>query len=406
MDILYVSRLCSETRLAELMSDQPVKPAQQEQKFHGLLARGLASMAHRLTALSLLPHGPGTDGFPVMTAESEKGVRYRYLTLRMIPGFSHLYVFAWSFLSTLRWSHAHRTRPRFVVSDVLDLSISAGALLASKLTGTRAIAIVTDIPDFLHDYIGGASSLLGRLAIRAYRSLSTFCMERYDGYLLLTEAMNPVVNPKQKPHLVMEGMVDPGMGDVPNTLPGKLPEAVIIYAGALYAKYGVQTLLEAFLRVPQPEARLWLYGAGELESMIRDHEARDPRIKYFGVRPNPEVVAVEVQATLLVNPRPSTEAFTLYSFPSKNMEYMASGTPVLTTPLPGMPEDYLDHVYLFSDESVEGMATTLERLLELPREELHRRGEGAKRFVLSHKTNLIQAQRVRAFLQALGSPKG
>jgi glycosyltransferase involved in cell wall biosynthesis len=402
MDILYVSRLCSETRLAELLRDLPVKPAQQEQKFHGLLARGLAAFAQGLTALSLLPHNPGTDGFPALEVETERAVTYRYLTLRMVPGLSHLYVFAWSFFASLRWSQARRGRPRFMLGDVLDLSISAGALLASKVSGTPAIAIVTDVPDFLHDYIGGAASPLGRLAIRAYRALSTFCMERYDGYIVLTEAMNPVVNPKGKPHLVMEGMVDPGMGDVSNTLEAKLPEAVVIYAGALYAKYGVQTLLEAFLRVPHPQARLWLYGAGELEAMIQEQAIRDPRIKYFGVRPNPEVVAVEVRATLLVNPRPSTEAFTAYSFPSKNMEYMASGTPVLTTPLPGMPEEYFEHVYLFSDESVEGMAATLKQLLELPREELHRRGEGAKRFVLSHKTNGMQAYRVGAFLQSLG----
>ena len=55
-------------------------------------------------------------------------------------------------------------------------------------------------------------------------------------------------------------------------------------------------------------------------------------------------VAEELKATLLVNPRPTTEEFTIYSFPSKNMEYMASGTPLLTTKLPGMPEEYHQYV--------------------------------------------------------------
>lgn len=404
MDILYVSRLCSEQRLAQLLRDQPVKPAQQEQKFHGLLARGLAASAREVTALSLLPHAPTTRGFPVVEGEVEKGIVYRYLSLRRVPVLAHAFTFGWSFLSTLAWCRARRGQPRRVICDVLDLSISAGALLAAKVTRTPSVAIVTDIPDYLHSYIGGAESALGRAIIRAYRTLSTFFMERYDGYVLLTEAMNPLVNPKGRPHLVMEGMADPGMGLVPNTLEGKAPEQVVIYAGALYAKYGVGTLLDAFLRVRCEGARLWLYGSGELEADLGAYEARDPRIRYWGVRPNADVVAAEVRATLLVNPRPSSEAFTRFSFPSKNMEYMASGTAVLTTRLPGMPADYLDHVFIFSEESVAGMAGTLERLLSLPREALHARGQAAKAFVLSRKSSLIQAGRIHAFLEPLDRP--
>jgi glycosyltransferase involved in cell wall biosynthesis len=291
-----------------------------------------------------------------------------------------------------------------VVCDILDLSISAGARLASKAAGVPAVAVVTDIPDILHDYIGGASSPLGRAVVRAYRGLSTFLMRRYDAYVLLTEAMDPLVNPRGKPHLVMEGMVDPGMEQVPNTLDGKFPERVILYAGALYTKYGVGALLDAFLRVPLGDVRLWLYGSGELEAKLPDYAARDPRIKHWGVQPNREVVAAEVRATLLVNPRPSREAFTRFSFPSKNMEYMASGTPVLATPLPGMPPEYLDHVYTFQDESVAGMAEALTRLLNRPREELHHRGQAAKTFVLERKSNVTQAGRIHAFLQAMAPP--
>lgn len=398
MEILYVSRLCSAKRLAELLRDHPVKPPLQEQKFHGLLARGLATLVQRLTALCVLPYGPSTEGFPSTFTETEHGVTYHYLIQKKIPGLSHVIVFFWSFFSCLRWSYKHRAQVRFVVCDVLDLSITVGALLASKLTHSCSIAIVTDLPDDM----GLASSAFSTKIIRSYRFLSNFYMERYDGYILLTEAMNSLVNPQGRPYLVMEGLVDSAMKEVPNTLEDKFPEQVVIYAGSLFAKYGVKNLLEAFLLVPHSNARLWLYGSGELDAIIPEYAANDSRIRFWGVCPNEEVVAAEIKATLLVNPRPSSETFTKYSFPSKIMEYMASGTPVVTTPLPGMPVEYLDYVYIFEDESVAGMAAMLTRLLDLPPRECHRRGQEAKAFVMTNKTNLIQADRVHAFLLSLG----
>ncbi|GLH74827.1 hypothetical protein GETHLI_33290 [Geothrix limicola] len=401
MDILYVSVLRSQKRFAELLRDQAVKPPQQIQKFHGLLARGLSTFVRELTALSVIPNPAGRRGFPRPSAESEDGISFRYLSLKMVPILSHLITFSWSFVSCLRWSLVRRRHPRFLICDALDLSISVGALLAAKLTGTRAITIVTDIPDYMYSPADRARWSFHHVILRIYVTLSTYFMGRYDGYILLTEAMNDLVNPKGRPHLIMEGIVDPGMGEVPNTLAGKYSEQVVIYAGALYARYGVTTLLEAFLRVPHPNARLWLYGSGELEAVIQDYADRDPRIEYWGVRPNAEVVAAEVRASLLVNPRPAEEAFTKYSFPSKNMEYMASGTPVLTAPLPGMPKEYLEHVYTFPDASAEALSASLTDLLGRPREELHLMGLHAKTFVLTRKTSVIQGGRVHAFFQGL-----
>ena len=159
-------------------------------------------------------------------------------------------------------------------------------------------------------------------------------------------------------------------------------------------------LIDAFSKVPGDDLRLWLYGAGDMEAEIRIAAERDARIIYFGVAPNSDVVNVQLRATLLVNPRPSNEEFTKYSFPSKNMECMVSGTPLLTTPLSGMPYEYIPHVYLFEDESVEGMACTLSRVLMLPKSDLHEMGLNSKRFVLDKKNNRVQALALMKMIQS------
>ncbi|MBP3927161.1 MAG: glycosyltransferase family 1 protein, partial [Clostridium sp.] len=87
------------------------------------------------------------------------------------------------------------------------------------------------------------------------------------------------------------------------------------------------------------------------------------------------------------------------SFPSKTMEYMASGTPVLTTVLPGMPKEYHPYVYLLEDETADGISEMLKKVLGNSEEDLFRKGMEARRFVLEQKNNVIQAQKILDMLR-------
>ena len=88
------------------------------------------------------------------------------------------------------------------------------------------------------------------------------------------------------------------------------------------------------------DVELWICGSGDAKDIIEDEAQKDSRIKYFGLVDSQTALKMQHQATILVNPRTSDGEYTKYSFPSKNMEYMVSGTPVLTTDLPGMPKEH------------------------------------------------------------------
>lgn len=161
----------------------------------------------------------------------------------------------------------------------------------------------------------------------------------------------------------------------------------------------MKKLVEAFINIPFNDAELWLFGSGELENELKNYELKDKRIRFYGVLPNSEIIIKETKATLLINPRPSEEEFTKYSFPSKNMEYMASGTPILTTNLPGMPVEYKEFVYCFEGENVDDLKEKLVEVLSLDMRELHGFGLKAKSFVLTYKNNLKQAEKILDFLK-------
>ena len=79
---------------------------------------------------------------------------------------------------------------------------------------------------------------------------------------------------------------------------------------------------------------------------------------------------------------------------------MASGTPVLTTNLPGMPEEYKQYVYLIEDESAEGIARAIKTTFDTARSERNRKGHSAQEFVLDEKNNIFQSKRVLSMLEA------
>src|SRR5262249_30221897 len=178
-------------------------------------------------------------------------------------------------------------------------------------------------------------------------------------------------------------------------------QAVFLYAGGLEASYGVKLLLDAFQSSDLNGCELWLAGKGELSDEIRSIAERKPRIRFLGYLPPDRVNELLVSASFLINARPSTEWFTRFSFPSKLLQYMASGTPVISTRLPGIPAEYWQHLVPLDDESAGGVRSLVTQLIRSPYSEYERLGRGAREFVLAQKTEAVQGRKLSSFLQDL-----
>lgn len=106
------------------------------------------------------------------------------------------------------------------------------------------------------------------------------------------------------------------------------------------------------------------------------------------------------EVSLLVNPRQNTEAFTKYSFPSKTMEYLASGTPVLMYKLDGIPDEYDAYLNYVDGDGVESLTAAMSQMLGHDAypgcEEKARNGQ---RFILREKNAAVQAGKILTLLQ-------
>ena len=382
MKILYISPLCSKRLIDIIHTSTGSNSGFAVQKFNRMVAKGLVANNIKVSTLSV-PPGKKMPLWCHYKKEREDRISYRYISFINLPLLKHLCVFLYSFGYVLLWGVNNR-REKAVICDVLTISACLGAVLASKINGIRTVGIMTDMPGLMVNL--EAKTLYLKVATATNR----WYLSKFDCYVFLTEQMN-VVNKKKRPYIVMEGLVD---GDTIRSKAKveKISPRVIMYAGGLHARYGLQMLIDAVKLLPNQDIQLVLYGDGpivkELEKEI------DKRIVYKGSAPNELIVEAERRATLLVNPRPTHEEFTKYSFPSKNMEYMASGTPLLTTKLPGMPKDYYPFIYLFEKETTEGYAKAIADVLSLDAVILQEKGRKACEFVLYEKNNKVQTRRI------------
>ena len=383
MRIVYAVTTCSDRVYRQLFSDVKTKPAFQSQKYHRLLIEGLA--AH--TQVDVIANAPVNrsnlkKSFMRLPEETEGGARYHYIPAIRNPIVKLLFVAAGTFFKTLMAAGKDST----VVVDCLNRTTAFFALLAAKLRGRRCVGIITDLPDMLG---GGSFS----------RKMANFVIRHCTDYVLLTEAMNDYIRNPGKPYVILEGHADISMKEKMPSMDKKQPVRTVFYAGGVSRQYGLADLTEGFLQSDLPNTRLEIYGPGDYVQELQSIAEKDPRVFYGGMLLNTEIVAKEQEATLLVNPRPTHEEFVKYSFPSKTMEYMASGTPVLTTRLPGMPKEYYPYVYFIEEESADGIAAALKAVLEHTDEELFRKGQEARDFVLNGRNNVVQAEKLLQMLE-------
>lgn len=280
-----------------------------------------------------------------------------------------------------------------VIISAADLTVvTVGWLLKKQVKNLHITLILPDLPGFMLNLDKSLSCIL-----KVYDRLEAFLLSkmlyRFDSFVLLTYQMGQKLklDEKHKPYIVMEGLV--GNQSLEEKEKREFARA-ILYTGTLREKFGILNLLKAFEKLDIDDVELWICGSGEAEEFIKKQAYSDKRIKFFGLLAPCKTIELQQRAAILVNPRTSEGEYTMYSFPSKIMEYLASGTPVIMNKLPGIPEEYFGYTFIPDNESVEALANKIQEVMLMSAEARKRIGGQARYFVYTYKNNEIQAKRI------------
>ena len=277
-----------------------------------------------------------------------------------------------------------------IIYDLYLPFLEIAKLIKSKNKNTKIVLVIPDI----YGFTGYSKNFFHKLLTNSEEEKIYKNLQWIDGFVLLTDKMKdkiPNFNHEKK-SIVVEGILNPDILDVKEQ-EEQGSKKIILYSGAIEERHGIINLIEAFKK-NDIDAELHFYGDGSAKDKVIEAALTIPQIKFFGQKTREEIIKKQKSAFLLVNPRTSDGEFTKYSFPSKVIEYFASGTPTLMYKLEGIPDKYYKYCFIPEDESVEELANSLHRILLLNEYEMEKKGKEAKKFIVQNKNCQFQTQKI------------
>ncbi|MBZ9753159.1 glycosyltransferase [Deinococcus sp. HMF7604] len=282
---------------------------------------------------------------------------------------------------------AFKHRPTFIMTYNFSLFLSISARIVSRMLKIPYVPIIYDM-----DIPGQTVSK------NLYRQLDFVYaktrLDASDGVIVISERIaNDFL--KRAPYLLIEG----GVAEIGNPFRRTLSGGpfLIFFAGALEEYNGVDVMLEAVDLLKDMDYKFVIAGSGQLKDLVVRHAQENPNIEFLGFVSGDMIRTYLQQAHVLINHRSYNRISSPYVFPSKLIEYMASGLPTISTRFEGLPPDYERYLVLLDDETPEALARALRYVAEHD-DEAQALGLGAQQFVSKQKTWRAHGRMLGAFL--------
>lgn len=303
-----------------------------------------------------------------------------------------------SCLAAIGWGLRNRGKARRIVIVYNLTAPPARPLLwACRLANMELVPFIGDI------YVPGEvvkDTWLRRLEFRVQTGL----IPKVEHLMVCNSAIIEDFAPSRKAMLIEGGVPEAYLSKFEGGRSDGGPFR-IVYAGALTELNGIPLLLEALRICKTSDLQVTIMGKGPCADAIKWAAQIDPRIKFLGGVPHEEVLEQYRNADLLISLRRTHFETQRYVFPSKVVECLATGRPLLTTCTGHVRANFGDFVFLLEEETPEALAAKLTELAEMPREALVARGHLAQEYVREHKTWESHMRRLDLYLSDEGSAR-
>jgi len=173
---------------------------------------------------------------------------------------------------------------------------------------------------------------------------------------------------------------------------------IVFYAGTMTKYGGVDLLVQAFSDVKASNAELWICGKGS-NAAVERAVATSAAVKFFGFVTEDRLAKMARQATLFVNPRPSLVPGNEKNFPSKVLDYLSYGKPIVSSWTDGLSPAYKEVLVVPEEESPSGFAEAINDVLSWSPEQREAMRQKIGHFVIHQKLWSAQIKRLLRWLR-------
>lgn len=363
MKIIYFTTAQDENDYRSFMKQWKIALNPSNQNFHNKLIRSLA-LNNDVEVISIRPFSRKLMKIKKLKNEEKKdgNIKWHYLSrsgLKILRA-TQCVPEAKKVLKQID------TKNAIILTDTINPSVLRTANKINKKYKLPIIGICTDSP----------SNISG--TTKSYTKYLLSHSDNLDGYIALTDGLNILFNPEQKPHFIMEGLVEnrEETEEKMNTKP------YFFFGGALMEKYGVYNLIKAFKRLHDDSIDLLICGHHGDKNKLRDEIGKNTNIKLLGLLPVKDVLKYERNCIATINPRPYSEDLDRYSIPSKTLEYMTSGKPVISVRNTILMSKFPDEIVWINSSDVSDIEKGLKEVLSMTPKERENFGFISKNRVL------------------------
>ena len=386
MNIIVFTSAMVESEFAKYQNEAIFKPNPSNQNFYSKLIKAL-SFKNNVSVVSHRPFSKGMfeDNYLERRQTSDGSVKYYYTRLEANRSYK---VFEEADEVTYMGDKAAQDFPTgnfVVVADCLRVNLAKGALKFARKHGVKIVGMLTDNPLNL-------SSVKRSYARKVMKTASKF-----DGFLSLSNGLLRAFRVNSKPHYVFEGLVDETIETKKQPIGN-----YYFFGGSLYERYGVKTLIHSFIESNIPE-KLVIAGSGPLREYIFQNTEKNSRILYLSQLPKEKIYGLEQHSIANINPRPLIKKLDEESVPSKLLEYLASGTPTISTKHPALYEIFKDDVFWIEDDSASGIKRALNSFIIQDQAKMKKRATTARVKVYEIYGVKNQGERISYFLHSISS---
>jgi glycosyltransferase involved in cell wall biosynthesis len=398
--VLFVGQLFPEWMMSTIL-EQEIPPIQTQRFGKALVATLRAGFNENVEVLSTAPLVDFPHSRLLFAPRAKWSIDNKtqatmvsFLNLTVLK---HLTRFIATIVFVSQWIRKNKNSRRIIILLGVQSCKLWGVLFSQILAPCTIISYLTD--DL------GISLSWERSLLKKMRQVDVVLMkwglQKVSGIIAMTRDLSEKLAPG-RPALIMPTIQQ----SKPNTVasnPCKSNDGTfnITYTGKLCHDYGIDLLLETFKQANRSNWRLLISGWGEMEDTVRDLARGNPQVEYLGFLNSEELSELRQRANVFVNPKLTSTPISGLAFPSKIVEYLSTGKPVISTDLRIFDDEFRRHLIIAQSDSPEELIRCLDQIISWDDHQRESWRLQTLRFVNEELSPGVQGVKIRGFIDTL-----